>query len=836
MKERLLPRPPGARSLLVATLALALGVAALAGSAGASDDELGSSVVEVILPDRDAVDRLVATGTDVAHEVGVTDDGIVAQVVVTPAELADLRAQGFTTGRTLYTPDDAAQRLAERAATIAAKQNGGTAALRRGQAKAAVDALNVLRADYFTSLGNHVLSIEIKSSAGATSTASLNLQFNSGPGTPMGSGSPQRNSAGNLPSGCTQAAGGGAITCTVGRYVDAGAYMYHRRLIQITGPTTEISVTSAGGGATTAPAREWLPVTDPGTGLKFQDFVDHYMDPTELNARIEQLNAEFPELTDIVELPNRTNGYQRKAQGILAGTADPDGSPGPSTAQQAYAVVAESLAWGQEGGNDLLVELRNPGVADSPLSVTALGNWVVVSLATNAAGALTSTAAQVVAAINATPSIGIRAFTYRGNAGAGIVQPRAATQLRDFLNAPASVKRGPATVKLLRIRGNKNVQNTGVYIYAQEHAREWVPPVISVEFAERLLRNYAVQTRTRQLVNQLDIFILPSANPDGGNYAFYDDNGQRRTMTRHCTDSNGDPGRRADWGVDMNRNYAIGSIFDGYSGASSSCISDTYSGPAELSEPESANVAWVPDAFPNVKYSMNMHSSGNYFMWAPGAYKTSCNGVACRELLPRPDAGTEAYFWAASQRVLTDIKKYRGLAVTPGQTGPVADVLYSAAGNSGDHLYYDDDVFGWDFEVGGAGFQPQWSEAHSQMMEFSNGLMGLLEVAWARDHDWYKPASKVTVLSREPGKTRFMLESNEPSVIFYTLDGSKPTPESARYPVNGDREYGKIFEVTARTTVSYYAVDMAGNIENGYKAGGQGVGGNRFNKATVTVD
>ena len=58
-------------------------------------------------------------------------------------------------------------------------------------------------------------------------------------------------------------------------------------------------------------------------------------------------------------------------------------------------------------------------------------------------------------------------------------------------------------------------------------------------------------------------------------------------MTNHCPDANADPGRRNAWGVDLNRNYRVGSGFDGYDGASTSCISDTFQGPAELSEPES---------------------------------------------------------------------------------------------------------------------------------------------------------------------------------------------------------------------------------------------------------
>jgi hypothetical protein len=814
--------PRGGRALLVAALVALLGMVLSAGSAGAGNDDLAESVVEVILPTRDAVDRLVATGVDLNHGLEFTADGIVAQVVVNPDELAELRAQGFETGDVVFTPADSEARLAERQAIIDAKRRaagGGIAALRQGKAAAAAalaDAVTILRTDYFTSGGSQFLSVEAKTNFVGTPNPTLTLRWDSGPGTPMGSGG----------------------TTTLSRYVDAGAYMYHLRQVTVTSRPDLIEVSSSAGGSATAPAKDWLlPVTNPGTGVKVSDFVDHYLDPSELYSRIEQLHDQFPQITQLIELPNKTGGYQRKSMALLAGTADPDGSPGPSTAQQGYAVAVESKAWGQNGGNDVFVELKDPAAANQPLTVSALGSYVLVTLATNATGGLTSTAAQVIAAINASPAAAalVYAHTYRGNAGAGVVQPRAATQLDDFLNAPDSIKRGPFTVKMLRISGKLDGSNTGVFVYAQEHAREWVPPQISVEFAERLLRNYAIDTRTRQLVNQLDIFVLPSVNPDGGTYSFYDFGSQRRNMTNHCTDSNTDPARRTAWGVDVNRNYAFGSMFDGYSGASSSCTNDVFSGPAELSEPESANVVWVADHYPNIKYSMNTHSSGNYFMWAPGAYKTSCGGVTCRELLPRPDAGTEAYFWAASQKVLSAIKQYRGFSITPARTGPVADVLYSAAGNSGDHLYYLNDIFAWDFEVG-TSFQPNWTEAHELTMEFANGMYGLLEVAWARDHDWQKPESKVVVLSREPGKTRFMLDSTEPSVIFYTLDGSKPMPSSARYPVNGDREYGKIFEVTTKTDVGFYAVDMAGNIENGYKAGGKGVGGNRFNRMTITVD
>jgi hypothetical protein len=50
--------------------------------------------------------------------------------------------------------------------------------------------------------------------------------------------------------------------------------------------------------------------------------------------------------------------------------------------------------------------------------------------------------------------------------------------------------------------------------------------------------------------------------------------------------------------------------------------------------------------------------------------------------------------------VLDRIKSYRGTAVLPSRTGPVADVLYSAARNSADEAYYNHGIIGYDFELG----------------------------------------------------------------------------------------------------------------------------------------
>jgi hypothetical protein len=96
-----------------------------------------------------------------------------------------------------------------------------------------------------------------------------------------------------------------------------------------------------------------------------KDFTTRYLDPTEVYARIGELAAEFPNISELVPLPNKTNGYQRRAQATMAGTMPPGNTP-PSAAQ-GQSVVLTSRAWGHEGGNELTAEFRNPGVASSLL-------------------------------------------------------------------------------------------------------------------------------------------------------------------------------------------------------------------------------------------------------------------------------------------------------------------------------------------------------------------------------------------------------------------------------------------------------------------------------------
>ncbi|GAA3067784.1 M14 family metallopeptidase [Streptosporangium carneum] len=758
-----------------------------------STSQNGVALLRIVVPDQAGVDRLNSLGVDLAEYRKPVDGGVEVHAVLSPQEARELRARGFDVRDAISDQGDFARNQAERRSAMAAVAT----------AEAAADTLTPLRAEWFTSLDDRrFLSVEVKSSATDAETV-LTATWDSGPGTAPDSGG----------------------TATMSRFTDAGQYMYHRfdYPLPVTETPTRVRITSSRGGSVTVPVTKWLGKRKAPGRHYVSDFVDHYMDPTEVTNRITALAAEFPRTAQIVDLPNKTNGYRRAAQAQFGTVA-------------ASTLHVTSKAYGSQGGNDVSVALVKPDAASAPLSVSVGGKDVVVSLATDGSAAIASTARQVVDALNADASASalLTAATYRDDAGAGLVAAAPATKLTDNLKAPQSVSREPFQVKALRIGAKRDGSKVGVFLYCQEHAREWVTPLVCVETAERLLRNYARDERTRKLVDNLDIFVLPTVNPDGAHYSFYDYNMQRKNMTNHCPAKAADPAARNSWGVDLNRNFSVGSLFDGYSGASQDCTSAVFSGPAELSEPEARNEVWLTQRYPNIRFAMNTHSYGGYFMWPPGAYK-----AAGREVLPRVDFGTENYFWESSRHILSAVQGRRGTAIWPGRTGPVPDVLYSAAGNSADEHWYNRGVIGWDFEVGAdlydaatkqfqpVGFQPPFAEGHEEAMEFSSGQIAILEVARDFAADRRRPESRLKVTGRTDTSTTFTFTIDEPANVYYTLDGSRPTTKSRKLTSAGVREGTQQITVDRTTEVRWFSVDVAGNMERNSRRERVEVRGNR---------
>jgi len=388
----------------------------------------------------------------------------------------------------------------------------------------------------------------------------------------------------------------------------------------------------------------------------------------------------------------------------------------------------------------------------------------------------------------------------------------------------------------------------------------------SLELVFALAETYEEMGNYDKAISTYEDALGVLVNPDGTHASFYDNAAQRRNLTNYCapTSSSYYVASRNSWGVDLNRNNEIGSIFDGYAGASSSCSSDTFSGPSEVSEPEIKNEHWVVDTFPKIKFAMNLHTHGGYFMWAPGAYK-----AAGRVTLPAPNIGIERYFFEVADDVLSHIRTTRDTTILPQRTGPIADVLYSAAGNSADDMYYRKGIIGYSFEAGAqritvnqttgaitraaVGFQPCFgpvgtgggtgtcnaslvNEGHDEAMEFAEGNLGLIKGALDYANDTTTPKTTIQFSSAQTSGDPIDYKFDwlgEGAIIFYTTDGSNPVivPDDPATPLvdercenttttkcyngQGPRMPGQVLTLgtPGAYTVKWISQDVKGNIE-----------------------
>src|SRR3954447_19299044 len=924
----------GRGSVAVALTALLLGV----GAASAAAQDSGLRLQKVYNNDPAKISALETQG----YDVGYVGERTEAAVYLDDNSAAVLRAEGYTIGEVVADEDDFLARRAEINATTEAEARAAEAAAngpKAAKAKGAVDLpgpIVIQRAYTFTNYAGRFLYVEARNALHAndvTGAPAMSFTYTSPNGTTL----PISLSNSSIsPDGNDAQIGGNKISD--GDAAAGSRYMYHRGLIALRGADATLQANQITGRVAddklnfdTSGVTEWANATLPPRITAYQkDFITKYMDPTEINTRMDQLTAQYPNIMQSIDLPNKTGGYQRPGMAMMAGNTAGNGTPSAALAPSAIYLVSKAM--GHLGGNHITAEFKAPaaGTNNAPLSITVTdGTWrtydqndtdasngisettiptkdIVVNLATDANGALSSTSKQVVDALNADPAASalVAASTYQANAGTGIVPATVArtyqvvdgttngpnfssskVKFSDYLRGGTAywtgnftatpptlartdarhVQKGPFNHKVYRITNaaNRTQGKTGIFIYCEQHAREWVGGITCLETAQRLVTNYATDPTTKSYVDNLDVFILPVVNPDGTHASFYDNSAQRRNLTNYClpTSSSYYVASRNSWGVDLNRNNSIGSIFDGYSGASSSCTSDTFSGPSEVSEPEIKDEHWVVDTFPKVKFGMNLHTYGGYFMWAPGAYI-----AAGRKTLPAPNIGIEQYFFEVSEDVLSHIKSSRNTVILPQRTGPIADVLYSAAGNSADDMYYRKGLIGYSFEAGAqritvnpttggitrtqVGFQPCFAgpgtqggqgsacgtvaapntllvnEGHDSTMEFAEGNFGEIQGALEYSQDTTPAQTTIQYSDAQTSGAPINYKFDwvgEPSVIYYTTDGTTPqvvdcdapTGSTKCYSGQGPRMPGQVLTLgtPGAYTIKWTSVDMKGNQE-----------------------
>jgi len=145
-----------------------------------------------------------------------------------------------------------------------------------------------------------------------------------------------------------------------------------------------------------------------------------------------------------------------------------------------------------------------------------------------------------------------------------------------------------------------------IWLEAGIHAREWIAPAVATFIIRELVENYSDHP---EYIDEMNWYLLPSANPDGYTYSRDHDRMWRKTRSDHgsvlgCK------------GVDPNRNW--GFHWD-ESGVSHDKCSDVYNGPEAFSEIEMKNIrAFTTTLEPVPILGHCFHSYSQLWLWPYG--------------------------------------------------------------------------------------------------------------------------------------------------------------------------------------------------------------------------
>nr|CAD7194051.1 unnamed protein product [Timema douglasi] len=211
-------------------------------------------------------------------------------------------------------------------------------------------------------------------------------------------------------------------------------------------------------------------------------------------------------------------------------------------------------------------------------------------------------------------------------------------------------------LKLLKVStGGKG--KPAIWIDGGIHAREWISPA-TVTYI--LLHLVEFRDQHSELLDSVDWYILPLANPDGYEYSHSTDRLWRKTRSRVGGSRRG----AGCYGVDPNRNWD----FHWAPGSPSDSCREDFSGPRAFSEPETRAMSeFILSRQVEIKVYLTVHSYSQ--MWlVPWGYK---------EEKPRD------YYdmYTLAEKGVEALEAIRG---TDYLLGTAAELLYTAPGGSDD--------------------------------------------------------------------------------------------------------------------------------------------------------
>jgi len=368
---------------------------------------------------------------------------------------------------------------------------------------------------------------------------------------------------------------------------------------------------------------------------------------------------------------------------------------------------------------------------------------------------------------------------------------------------------GLADRDIWALKISDNVQNEEgepeVLIMGNHHAREIITPGIVLDYMNYLLENYGSDPYVTHLVNNREIWLLPTVNPDGLDYVFQQDLWWRKNRRNNGNGS---------YGVDLNRNYGFKWGYDNV-GSSPNGYSETYRGTAAFSEPETAALRDFVSAH-RFRVSLSYHSYGRWMIYPWGYVQQTT-----------PD---HASFVALADSLIFYNHYRRGLS---GET-----VGYGVNGDSDDWLYGEQStknkILAMTPEVGNA-FHPDTTQIAGLILENRGANLFLTYAAGEEPIVTHQPLSDtedsvgpyrvVAKISSPIVLTQPVSLAHDKILLHYNTTGAPPFQSVPMSATGNPQEYaGEIPGVGEDQQVYYFisAADDSGRTGHAPRAASGG--------------
>uniref|UniRef100_A0A8C3YFN7 Carboxypeptidase A1 n=1 Tax=Catagonus wagneri TaxID=51154 RepID=A0A8C3YFN7_9CETA len=245
----------------------------------------------------------------------------------------------------------------------------------------------------------------------------------------------------------------------------------------------------------------------------------------------------------------------------------------------------------------------------------------------------------------------------------------------DFPNLASTVKIGHSfenrSMYVLKFSTGEGRRRPAIWLNAGIHSREWISQATAIWTSRKIVSDYGKDPAITSILDKMDIFLLPVANPDGYVYTQTQNRFWRKTRSlnpgTHCI------------GTDPNRNWNVS--FAG-EGASNNPCSEVYHGAHANSEVEVKSVVDFIREHGNFKSFIDLHSYSQLLMY-PYGYTVN----------KAPDAEELDEVARCAAKALAS------LSGTEYQVGPTCTTVYPASGSSIDWAYNNGIKYAFTFEL-----------------------------------------------------------------------------------------------------------------------------------------